>query len=42
MGIENGPIELSNKIGKSKIHLTLLEYYNNTKIDVFYPSVLLK
>ncbi len=42
MGIEKGPIELSNMIGKSKIHLSLLEYYNKTKIDVFHPSALLK
>ncbi len=42
LGIENGPVNLSENIGKNLIYSTLLEYYNRTNNDFFYPSFLLK
>lgn len=42
MGIEKGPVELSNEIGNNKIYSTLLEYYNQYKNEIFKPSFLLK
>ena len=42
MGLDISPISLSNEIGKNKIYESLLEYYNKTKKNIFYPSALLK
>jgi 3-hydroxybutyryl-CoA dehydrogenase len=42
MGIEKGPIELSNEIGKDKIFSGLMDFYKQTKNSIYYPSILLK
>ena len=42
LGIENGPVNLSKEIGKNLIYSTLLEYYNQTNNEFFFPSSLLK
>lgn len=42
MGIDKGPIKLSEEIDKNKIFKTLIEFYKQTKNKIYYPSSLLK